>query len=256
MNVSLYQAAAALNANSRWQDVISGNLASSSIPGFKKQELSLAAVRAGLMPSSNLNGSNLPQFFTVPKATSSTSFLAGEMQATDDKNDVAIEGKGFFSVQLPNGTTAFTRDGEFHVTSAGKLVTKDGYAVLSDRGTAGVPTPIQLDLTNRAPMSISATGVVSQGSAEAGKLKITEFDKPELLTQISGAYFTANDPKLVSSTGASTVRQGYLEGSNISVVGEMANMITAMRSFEANQHIIQMQDDRLGKTISDLGSPT
>src|SRR5580658_7613487 len=93
MNVSLYQAAAALTANSRWQDVISGNLASSSIPGFKKQELSLAAVRAGLMPSSNLNGSNLPQFFTVPKAASSTSFLAGEMQATDDKNDVAIEGK-------------------------------------------------------------------------------------------------------------------------------------------------------------------
>src|ERR1700722_15767765 len=104
MNVSLYQAAAAMNANSLWQDVISGNLASSSIPGFKKQELSLAAVRAGLMPSSGLNSANLPQFFSIPKASSSTSFLSGDMQATGNKNDVAIEGKGFFSVQLPNGS--------------------------------------------------------------------------------------------------------------------------------------------------------
>src|SRR5271163_2354426 len=97
MNVSLYQAAAALDANSRWQDVISGNLASSSIPGFKKQELSLAAVRAGLMPSSGLNSANLPQYFAVPKASSAPSFLNGDMVATGSKNDVAIDGKGFFS---------------------------------------------------------------------------------------------------------------------------------------------------------------
>ena len=250
MNVSLYQAAAALNANSRWQEMISGNLASSSVPGFKKQELSLAAVRAGLMPSSGLNSSNLPQFFTLPKATSSTCFLSGDMQSTGDKNDVAIEGKGFFSVQLPNGSTVLTRDGEFQVRSKGQLVTKEGYAVLGDSGS------INLDLSNPAPMSISANGTVSQGADQKGKLKISEFDKPELLTQISGAYFMANNPNLQSQPSASTLRQGYLEGSNTSVVSEMANMMTAMRSFEANQHIIQIQDDRLGKTISDLGNPT
>jgi len=250
MNVSLYQAAAALNANSRWQEVISGNLASSSIPGFKKQELSLAAVRAGLMPSSGLNSANLPQFFTIPKATSSTSFLAGDLQPTGNKNDVAIEGKGFFSVQLPNGPTVLTRDGEFQISAKGQLVTKEGYAVLGDSG------PINLDLGNPAPMSIAPTGEVSQGADLKGKLKISEFAKPELLTQISGAYFAANNPNLKSQPGASTLRQGYLEGSNTSVVREMANMMTAMRSFEANQHVIQIQDDRLGKTISDLGNPS
>jgi flagellar basal-body rod protein FlgF len=250
MNVSLYQAASALNANSRWMDVISGNLASSSIPGFKKQELSLAAVRAGLMPSSNPNSPNLPQFFTVPKAAASTSFLSGDMQATGIKNDVAVEGKGFLSVELPNGSTVYTRDGEFQVNSKSQLVTKEGYTVLGDSGT------INLDPANTAPMSISATGVVSQGSEQKGKLKLTEFDKPQLLTQISGAYFAANDKKIVSSASTSTVRQGYLEGSNTSVVGEMANMMTAMRSFEANQKIIQIQDERLGKTISELGNPT
>jgi flagellar basal-body rod protein FlgG len=250
MNVSLYQAAAALDANSRWQDVIAGNLSSSSIPGFKKQELSVAAVRAGLMPTNGLNSSNLPQTFTVPKVNTSTSFLPGDLQATGNKNDVAIEGKGFFSVDLPNGATVYTRDGEFQVNSKGQLVTKDGYNVVGDTGS------ITLDVANPAPMSISASGIVSQGAEQRGKLKVTDFDKPQLLTQISGAYFTANDPKLVSSTSTSTVRQGYLESSNTSVVGEMANMMTAMRSFEANQHIIQIQDDRMGKTITELGNPT
>jgi len=250
MNVSLYQAAAALNANSRWQEIISGNLASSSIPGFKKQELSLAAVRAGLMPSSNLGDSNLPQNFSIPKASSTTSFLSGEMQSTENKNNVAIEGKGFFSVQLPNGSTVFTRDGEFQTNSRGQLVTKEGYTILGESG------PINLDTTSRAPMSISASGEVSQGADTKGKVKVTEFEKPQLLTQISGAYFAATDPSITTVPSTSTLRQGYLEGSNTSVVGEMANMMTAMRSFEANQHIIQIQDDRLGKTISELGNPT
>jgi flagellar basal body rod protein FlgG len=247
MNVSLYQAAAALNANSRWQDVISSNLASSSVPGFKKQELSVAAIKAGLMPA---NSSGLPQFFTVPVANTTTSFVPGELRPTGSNNDLAIEGKGFFSVKLPNGSTVYTRDGEFQTTSKGQLVTKDGYTVVGQTG------PIYLDLTNSAPMSISATGEVSQGADLRGTLKIAEFNKPELLTQISGGYFTANNPGLKPKPLASTIRQGYLEGSNTSVVGEMANMMTAMRSFEANQHVIQIQDDRLGKTITDLGNPT
>jgi flagellar basal body rod protein FlgG len=250
MNVSLYQAAAALNANSVWQDAISGNLASSSIPGFKKQQLSMAAVRAGLLPASGLNSSNLPQYFLLPKASSSTSFQPGDIVPTGIKNDVAIDGKGFFSVKLPNGATAFTRDGEFQVTSKGQLVTKEGYPVEGENG------PITLDLSNPAPMSVSAAGNVSQGAEPKGKLKVTEFENPEALTQISGAYFLGNTPGLLKQTSTSTLRQGCLEGSNTSVVGEMANMMTAMRSFEANQHIIQMQDERMGKTIADLGNPT
>ena len=245
MNVSLYQAAAALSANSDWQDAITSNLASSSIPGFKRQQLSMAAVKAGLLPA---GGAHLPTTFSIPTAKTAPSFAPGDLISTGSKNDVAIEGKGFFSVQLPNGTTAFTRDGEFQVTSKGEIVTKEGYPVEGDSG------PITLNLQNPAPMSISATGVVSQGAERKGKLKITEFQKPEMLTQISGAYFIGGQGA-ATQPSTSTVRQSYLEGSNTSVVGEMANMMTAMRSFEANQHIIQMQDDRLGKTISELGNP-
>jgi len=249
MNVGMYQAAAALNANSRWQEIISENLASSSVPGFKKQELTMAAVQAGLMPATSLT-SNSAQFFSIPKANSVTSFAPGDIQYTGNKNDLAIEGKGFLQVQLANGTVANTRDGEFQVSDTGELVTKEGYGVLGQSGA-----PIQLDPHNPAPLSISATGDVSQGAEIKGKLKLVEFDKPELLTQVSGGYFIANNPNLKTLPSTSTLRQGYLESSNASVVREMANMMTAMRGFEANQHVIQIQDDRMGKAISELGTP-
>jgi flagellar basal-body rod protein FlgF len=247
MNVSLYQAAAALNANSRWQDVISENLASSSVPGFRKQELSLAATKAGLMPAASSASS---QYFSMPQVSTSTNFQTGEMRYTGDKTDLAIEGKGFFQVKMPNGKTAYTRDGEFQITSQGDIVTKEGYTVLGSGG------PIKVDLSNSAPVSISDSGSVSQGADEKGQLKVVDFAKPDQLTQISGSYFMANTPGLLPQDAKATLRQGYLEGSNTSVVSEMANMMTSMRTFEANQHIIQIQDDRLGKVISELGNPT
>lgn len=247
MNVSLSQAAAALDANSRWQEIISDNLAASSLPGFRKQQLTMAAVQAGLMPSGGI-----PQSFLIPKASSTTSFMPGEMKATGVSTDVAIEGRAFFGVQMPNGTTGYTRDGEFQVNSQGQLVTKEGYPVEGQGG--GV---IQLNPRDSSPISISASGDISQGASAKGKLSLTDFDKPELLTQLNASYFAAQNPKLLATPSvASKVRQGYLEGSNSSTVAEMSNLMTAMRGFEANQHVIQIQDDRLGKTISDLGSTT
>jgi flagellar basal-body rod protein FlgG len=249
MNVSMYQAAAALNANSRWQEVIAENLASSSVPGYKKQELSLEAIRSGLMPSGSLNSANSPQFFTLPQAVTSTNFQSGDMQFTGNKNDIAVQGKAFLEVKLPNGTTALTRDGEFQVNTQGQLVTKEGYAVMGQGG------PIQLDLSNGEPVNISSNGTVSQGENNVGQLKLDEYDKPGLLKQIGGGYYVANNPNIHAVPSTSTVRQGYLEASNTSVVSEMANMITAQRGFEANTKIIQIQDDRMGKVISDLGTP-
>jgi flagellar basal-body rod protein FlgF len=245
MNVSLFQAASALNANSRWQEIISDNLASASVPGFKKQQLTMSAVQAGLMPAGST-----PQSFVLPKASTTTNFTTGEMKSTGVNTDVAIEGHGFFQVDLPGGITGYTRDGEFQVNASGQLVTKEGYAVQGQGGGT-----IQLNPRDSSPISIAPTGEISQGASAKGKLGLTEFDKPELLTQMSGSYFAAEDPKLnASAATTSKVRQGYLEGSNSSTVSEMTNMITAMRGFEANQHVIQITDDRLGKTIEGLGS--
>jgi flagellar basal body rod protein FlgG len=252
VNVSLYQAAAALDANSRWQEVIADNLASSSVPGYKRQQLSQEAVRAGLMSANGAN--NLPQFFSMSKTSTTTNFNPGEMKYTESGTDVAIEGKGFFNVQLPDGKIGLTRDGEFQLNSKGLLVTKESFPVLGI--SQGVTGPIQFGPDHSGPISISPTGIVNQGSETKGKLKVTDVDQPQKLTNLSGGYFEAQDPKIVSKPSTSSLREGYLESSNTSTLMEMASMMTASRSFEANQHVIQIQDDRLNRTISELGNPS
>lgn len=247
MNVSLYQAASALNATDRWQETIADNLASSSIPGFKKQDFSFAAVQAGLLPSGPGHAAGGARHLQMPLGVSATNFRPGELRPSPSKTDLAIEGPGFFEVQLPNGATAYTRDGEFQINASGQLVTKEGNVVLGEAG------PIQLDTRNSAPLSISPTGDVSQGADLKGKIKLVEFSDQRLLTQISGGYFTAGHPNLsASASAASRVRQGFLEGANTSVVLEMANLMTAMRTFEANQRMVQIQDDRTSKAIGEL----
>jgi flagellar basal-body rod protein FlgF len=248
VNVSLYQAAAAMSANARWQEAISENLASASIPGFKKQDLSFEAVRSGLMPQANLDPSLQ---FTFPQAKSATNFSQGQLRATGVNTDVAIEGKGFFEVQLPDGSHAYTRDGEFHLNASGQLTTKQGHPVLGEGG------PIQLDQNLGGAVSISATGEVSQGEEVRGKLKVVDFEQPKSLTKINGGYFTTGGANILPTVMAQpALRQGFLEGANTSPVAEMASLIGVMRGFEANQRLMQIHDERMGKTISELGNPT
>jgi flagellar basal-body rod protein FlgF len=244
MNVSLSQAAHAMSANAQWQEVVTGNLASASVPGFKKQELTFSAVEAGLAPNATGAASFLPRARTV------TSFQQGEIRSTGVNTDVALDGPGFFEVQLPSGGTAYTRDGEFQINAQGQLVTKQGWAVLGESGS------IQLDRSIPSPISISDTGEVSQGSETRGRLKVVNFNEPRLLRSIAGGAFLADNPGLQrTDLEQPSVRQGCLEAANTSSVLEMANLIRVMRGFEANERLLQAQDDRMGRAISELGNP-
>jgi flagellar basal-body rod protein FlgG len=245
MNVSLYQAAAAMNANARWQELITENLAAGSVPGFRKREISFSAVQAGLDPTAT---SATGQRYVIPAAATGTNFRQGELRSTGNAMDFAIEGPGFFEVQLPNGNHAFTRDGEFRLNSTGQFVTKQGYTLLGDDG------PVQLDPNSTAPVVVSSSGDVSQGDQARGHIRLVEFNQPQALNPVGDGYFFANQPGVTPvKASQSSLRQGYLEGSNSSPTAEMASMLTAMRLFEANQKVLQAQDDRMGKVISDLG---
>ncbi len=250
MNVSIYQAAAAMNANSRWQEMISENLSAGSVPGFKKQDLSFSAVQAGRMSNSEMlkSGSLIP--FVLPNATAFTNFSGGELKPTGVNTHMALEGLGFFEIETSNGLTAFTRDGEFQLNAQSQLVTKNGHLVMGENG------PLQLDSKNGEPISISPSGQISQGSDIKGTLKISTFESPNLLTPIGGGLFEVGDASLnASSDGRPGVRMGWLEGSNTSAPAEMSGLITAMRSFEANQRVVQLHDERMGRLITELGNP-
>jgi flagellar basal-body rod protein FlgF len=246
MNVSLYQAAAAMNANARWQELITENLSTGTVPGYRKMDVSFSAVQAGLDPTAATPGGLR---YYIPSANFCTNFQPGENRPTNNLTDFAIEGPGFFEVQMPNGTRAYTRDGEFRFDGQGQLVTKQGYLVLGDGG------PLVKDPNSSAPLAVSETGEVSQGDQVRGRMRLVEFKQVQSLTPIGQGYFLAEQPasaQPLAATG-STVRQGFLESSNASPTAEMATLITSMRMFETNQRVLQAQDERMGRVISELG---
>lgn len=249
MNISLYQAAAAMDNATRWQEVTAENLAASSIPGFKRQELSFEAIQSGLYPVGRSPDGRVPQML-LPSATPVTSFQQGDLRRTDVPSNLALQGPGFFQVQFPSGQVAYTRDGEFTTDAEGRLVTKEGYAVLGESG------PIQID-PNLGPFAVGPNGDVTQGTARRGRLMVAEFPDPGQLARLSAGYFAPADPATQPAAAATTtVRQGFLEGANTSSVLEMANLLAAMRTFESNQRLIQLHDERASRAIHELGSPS
>lgn len=246
MNVSLYQAAAAMNANQRWQELISDNLAATSAPGARKQDVIFSLIPAG--NAAGVSGAN-NEAFAIPAARAATDFTEGQMNPTGTATDFAIDGPAFFQVQLPKGGSAYTRDGSFQVSATGQLVTQQGYPVQSDSGS-----PVQLDPTSSAAITVSATGDVSQGGEIKGRIRLTEFQDVHQLETMGGGYFLANNAAAKPGPAKSSqLRQGYLEAGNASPTVEMASLLTAMRMFESNQKVIENQDERMGRVISDLG---
>ena len=242
MDVSLYQAAAAMHATAQWQDLIAENLTSSQISGGRKREISFSDIQAGM----NANGSGGAAY--IPTATTVTNFRPGELHVSSNPMDFALEGPGFFTIQLPNGQMAYTRGGEFELNARGQIVTNQGYLVMGNAGA------LRANPNSSDPITISATGEVSQGAQQIGKLKLVEFDNPGLLTMIGAQDFQSDSASAIPMPATSTkVRQGFLEGSNTSPTSEMSGMVTAMRMFEANQKVMQAASDRMNRTITVLG---
>jgi flagellar basal-body rod protein FlgF len=250
MNASLIQSASALNANMRWQDMIAQNLSASAIPGYRKQDLSFSAVQAGLMGSAPVPPVGPASDLLLPRVSTAINFQAGDLTPTRVPTDLAVSGSAFFQVQLPDGTTGLTRDGNFQLDDKGQLVTKQGWPVMSDAG------PLQLDSASPLPLTVTPGGEVRQGEDLKGQIRLVDVNDPRLLTDTGGEVFLTNDPRLqISDATGSTIRQGYLENANTTPVKEMTSLITAMRSFESNQKVIQMADDRMGRVIAELGNP-
>lgn len=250
---ALYTAATGMNAQQLNMDVIANNLANVNTAGFKHsradfQDLLYQEMRpAGATVAQGAQSpTGLEVGLGVKPAATETMFQQGTFQETGNNLDVAIEGEGFYKVLLPDGSSGYTRDGSFNRDSQGKLVNSDGYAIQPE-----ITIP-----SDASAVSIGKDGTVSvtlsgKDPQEIGKIGLTRFANPAGLQHLGGNNFAetaasgAPTDGVAGQEGFGTLAQGSLEMSNVQIVQEMVNMITAQRAYEVNSKAIQTADDML-----------
>ncbi len=249
MNIGLYQSASALSALERWQDSVSQNITSSQTTGYRKRTINFSTQNAGELqpdPKSRIgHADGVPLIF--PKVNTGINFVTGETLPTRRELDVAIQGDGFFEVQMPDGSHAYTRSGEFRMRSDRTLVTSSGNEVLSDSGS-----PITL-AANGEPVTINQNGSIFQGEVSVGKLSVQKFADNNQLAPIAGGFFVPTGGAQPEPVDQPELLQGYLEGSNVTPLREMVDLVLISRAYEANQKIISTVDQQMQKTLDALG---
>ena len=254
---SLFTATTGMNAQQLNIDVIANNLANVSTTGFKKsltdfQDLLYETIKVPGSQTSTDTQSPTGILVGMGVGTGAVTkvFSQGELIQTQNQLDVAIEGTGFFQIQMPNGTTAYTRAGAFKTDSTGRITNSNGYILLP-----AITIP-----QGANQISISNTGIVS--AILAGDTASTQLGTIELATFINSAGLSSMGNNLFSETAASgtpstgtpgdngygILAQTFLEGSNVNIVQEIANMITAQRAYEINSKAITTSDEMMKTT--------
>lgn len=253
---ALYTAASGMNAQQANIDNVAHNLANVNTTGFKKsrvefEDLVYQQTKLPGTPTSTTGEAPVgleTGLGTRPVATS-RDFSAGNMRATSGPLDVAIEGRGFFQVQLPDGTTGYTRSGALHLNGEGRLVTNEGYSL----------EPQLTIPANATSVTVSKDGIVSVSIAgqtnaqQLGTIELASFQNPAGMRALGGNLFaptTASGEPVVGVPGVEgngTIAQGFLEDSNVSVVEEMVAMILGQRAYEANSRVVKAADEMLAQ---------
>ena len=242
MNSGLYSACAGLMARTQALDTIAANVANSSSAGFRGDENVFGTVlaeagRHGRMSALNKAANSFSQMGGTQLDTTQ-----GVITRTGNDLDVAIEGPGYFKVQSAAGTS-YTRNGHFHADANGKLVTDAGEPVLGDGG--------EIRLT-KGKVSISANGTISCDGVVSGKLSLVTFAPSTKLVNHGGSQYGAPAGSELPASQVS-LQQGALEGSNVSPMEGVVQLITAQRAAESMRHALTLIDGEMDKsTVQDL----
>jgi flagellar basal-body rod protein FlgG len=251
---SLWISKTGMEAQQLQLDNISNNLANVATNGYKKSHAQFEDLIYQNLRQSGAASSDQTQLPTglqvglgVMPVSTARDFSQGSLQQTGNNFDVAISGNGFFQVTMPDGTTAYTRDGSFKVDANGQLVTNNGYTI-----QPGITIPAQAQsVAIAADGTVTATLPGQAAPATLGQLQIAGFANPAGLdpkgenlyaeTASSGTP-TAGAP---GSNGLGKLQQGFVETSNVNVVEELVSMITTQRAYELNSKAIQTSDQML-----------
>jgi flagellar basal-body rod protein FlgG len=254
MNPALWAAKTGLDAQQTRMTVTAHNLANVATSGFKKgraifEDLLYQNVKqvGGSTSQDTQSPSGLSLGTGVRIVATEKSYTQGSLLQTQNSLDLAVEGRGFFAIQLPDGTTGYTRDGSFQTNAQGELVTSSGYRV-----QPGITIP-----NNAQSITIGNDGVVSVRTAgqsapvQVGTVQLTDFVNPAglesrgenlVMESASSGPAQTGTPGL---NGLGSLSQGSLESSNVNVVEELVNMIETQRAYEMNSKAISTTDQML-----------
>lgn len=253
---ALYTAASGMAAQQANIDTVAHNLANVNTNGFKKSRMEFEdlvyqqTLVAGTPTSSSTEAPvGLETGLGTRPVATARDFTTGNLKSTNAPLDMAIEGRGFFQIAMPDGTTAYSRAGAFHLDAEGRMMTSEGMAVEPE-----ITVP-----ANATSISISREGVVAvtiagqSAAQELGTIELATFQNAAGLRALGGNLFAATTASGEPTTGVpgtegiGTVAQGFLEESNVSVVEEMVNMILGQRAYEANSRVVKAADEMLAQ---------
>lgn len=244
----MYTAATGMLANQTAQDAIAQNLANANTTGYKQDIPEFQSFGQTLLRQVNGSGAGA-SLGSLGGGTTlrqlATDFSDGALQKTDNPFDVALTGDAYLAVSTPQGVR-LTRDGALTRNAQGLLAQANGGAtVLGQNGQ-----PIRIPATAKN-IVIGANGQITADGVSVGRLRLASVTSASGATKVGDSDFTESAPGAASPTA--TVRQGFLESSNVSVVKEMVAMISVMRAYETNQKMAQAEDDATGKAVNDVG---
>jgi flagellar basal-body rod protein FlgG len=258
---ALYTAATGLEAQQLNIDVIANNLANVGTSGFKKsradfQDLLYQTTRepGGPQTTTTQSSTGIQVGLGVRPAAVQRINLQGDFNQTSNPLDVAIGGEGYFQVTLPDGSTAYTRAGAFKLDSTGAVVTSSGDPLLP---AISVPSNAE-SITVGDDGTVSYTVAGQAAPSQAGQIQTVRFANPSGLRAEGSNLFKETDSSGPAQTGTpgqdgyGKLTQGFLEGSNVSVVEELVNMISGQRAYEINSRAISAADEML-RTASSIG---
>jgi flagellar basal-body rod protein FlgF len=239
MSSGIYSTLSGNLARMQALDSITNNLANANTVGFKRDRLAFESLLSGAGQTSTSKGLN---FTRLQK--SFTDFTPGNTQFTGNDLDLAIEGEGFFKVRRGD-EFLYTRAGNFHLDSDGSLLTESGLPVV---GTTGQPVTIP-----SREFSIDEEGRILTDEGEVGRISIFAIDDPSGMTKEGSCLFKQPSGQQDGVAENATVRQGFLENSNVNMLEEMALMMETLRAFEAHQKMMKTYNT-IGSKVDDLGS--
>ncbi len=251
---ALWTAATGMHAQQLTLDVISNNLANVQTAGFKRSRVDFQDLVYEVLNApgaASAQGQEVPSGFQVGHGSRAVAtqrlFVKGDLQQTGNPLDLAIEGDGFFQVQLPSGDTGYTRSGAFKKNSQGQLVTSDGFVVQPQ-----ITMP-----PDALSISVGVDGIVSvlqAGQAQpqvVGSIELVRFINPGGLQSQGRNLFIPTQasgdatPGTPGNDSLGTLLQGFVEGSNVNVVEEMVGMIVTQRAYEINSRAIRTADEMM-----------